>query len=83
MGLDTTDIPDGQTLSITVNEKMNTEYDARLIGKIGYANNTYAIGVTQDVMDTYHPTKINDHDSCCRRAALRRPSLTSSPVRAV
>ena len=56
MGLDTTDIPDGQTLYNFVNEKMNTEYDARLMGKIG-VNNTYAIGVTQDVMDTYHPTK--------------------------
>ena len=23
-------------------------------------DSTYAIGVTQDVMDTYHPTKISD-----------------------
>lgn len=59
MGLDTTDILDGQTLYDFVNKKMNTEYDARLMGKIG-VNNTYAIGVTQDVMDTYHPTKISD-----------------------
>ena len=59
LGLDTTDIPEGQTLYDFVDEKMQTEYDARLMGKIG-VNNTYAIGVTQQVMDTYHPSTISD-----------------------
>ena len=35
MGLDTTDIPDGQTLYDFVNEKMNDEYDMHMLGKIG------------------------------------------------
>ena len=39
MGLDTTDIPDGQTLYDFVNEKMNDEYDMHMLGKIG-VNNT-------------------------------------------
>ena len=59
MGLDTTDIPDGQTLYDFVNEKMNEEYDLQLLGKIG-VNNTYVIGVTQEVVDTYHPETISD-----------------------
>ena len=59
MGLDTTDIPDGQTLYNFVNEKMNEEYDLQLLGKIG-VNNTYVIGVTQEVVDTYHPETISD-----------------------
>lgn len=59
MGLDTTDIPDGQTLYDFVNGKMQEEYDLRLLGKIG-VNNTYVIGVTQDVVDTYHPETISD-----------------------
>lgn len=59
MGLDTSDIPQGQTLYDFVNQKMGEEYDARLMGKIG-VNNTYSIGVTQQVMDTYHPSTISD-----------------------
>lgn len=59
MGLDTTDIPEGQTLYDFVNEKMNEEYDLQLLGKIG-VNNTYVIGVTQEVVDTYHPETISD-----------------------
>ena len=59
MGLDTTDIPQGQTLYDFVNQRMNETYDARLMGKIG-VNNTYAIGVTQEVIDTYGVSKISD-----------------------
>lgn len=59
MGLDTTDIPEGQTLYDFVNEKMNETYDAQMLGQIG-VNNTYAIGVTQQVMDTYHPETVSD-----------------------
>ena len=59
MGLDTTDIPDGMTLYDFVNEKMDEEYDMRMLGKIG-VNNTYILGVTQEVVDTYHPETISD-----------------------
>ena len=59
MGLDTTDIPDGQTLYDFVNEKMNDEYDMHMLGKIG-VNNTYILGVTQEVVDTYNPKTISD-----------------------
>lgn len=38
---------------------MNEEYDLQLLGKIG-VNNTYVIGVTQEVVDTYHPETISD-----------------------
>ena len=59
MGLDTTDVPEGQTLYDFVNEKMQADYDMQLMGKIG-VNNTYILGVTQDVVDTYHPETISD-----------------------
>lgn len=78
MGLDTTDIPEGQTLYDFVNEKMNEEYDLQLLGKIG-VNNTYVIGVTQEVVDTYHPETISDLVPIAGelRSALSR---TSSPT---
>ncbi len=59
LGLDTTDIPEGQTLYDFVNQKMGEEYNARMLGKIG-VNNTYAVGVTQQVMDTYAPETVSD-----------------------
>ena len=59
MGLDTSDVPDGQTLYEFVDQRMRGEYGLELMGKIG-VNNTYSIGVTQQVMDTYHPETISD-----------------------
>jgi osmoprotectant transport system permease protein len=59
MGLDTADIPEGITLYDFVQERLGEKYDMRMLGKIG-VNNTYAIGVTQEVMDTYHPETISD-----------------------
>ena len=59
MGLDTADIPEGMTLYDFVQERLGEKYDMRMLGKIG-VNNTYAIGVTQEVMDTYHPETISD-----------------------
>lgn len=59
MGLDTSDVPDGQTLYEFVDQRMRGEYGLELMGKIG-VNNTYSIGVTQQVMDTYHPKTISD-----------------------
>ena len=49
MGLDTSDVPDGQTLYEFVDQRMRGEYGLELMGKIG-VNNTYSIGVTQQVM---------------------------------
>lgn len=59
MGLDTSDVPDGQTLYEFVDQRMRGEYGLELMGKIG-VNNTYSIGVTQQVMDAYHPETISD-----------------------
>ena len=59
MGLDTADIPEGRTLYDFVNERLQDKYDVRLMGKIG-VNNTYAIGVTQDVVDRYGVAAISD-----------------------
>ena len=59
MGLDTSDVPDGQTLYEFVDQRMRGEYGLELMGKIG-VNNTYSIGVTQQVMNAYHPETISD-----------------------
>ena len=59
LGLDTTDIPEGMTLYDFVQERMTGQYGLRMLGKIG-VNNTYAIGVTQEVVDRYHPETISD-----------------------
>ena len=59
LGLDTSDIPAGQSLYDFVNGRIGEQYGARMLGKIG-VDNTYSIGVTQAVMDTYHPAAISD-----------------------
>ena len=59
LGLDTTDIPQGETLYDFVNETVSQREGLHLLGKVGL-NNTYAIGVTQNVVDTYGVTKISD-----------------------
>ena len=59
LGLDTSDIPAGQSLYDFVNGRIGEQYGARMLGKIG-VDNTYSIGVTQQVMDTYHPETISD-----------------------
>ena len=46
MGLDTSDVPDGQTLYEFVDQRMRGEYGLELMGKIG-VNNTY-FGAEQD-----------------------------------
>jgi len=57
--LDPDDVPQGQTLFDFANEKAREQYGVYLVGKVGL-NNTYAIGVTQDVVDTYGVTTISD-----------------------
>ena len=59
LGLDTSDIPAGQSLYDFVNGRIGEQYGARMLGKIG-VDNTYSIGVTQAVMDTYHPAAVSD-----------------------
>lgn len=59
LGLDTTDIPEGMTLYDFVNETVSEREGLHMLGKVGL-NNTYAIGVTQDVVDQYGVSKISD-----------------------
>ena len=59
MGMDTTDIPEGETLYDFVNETVSEREGLHMLGKVGL-NNTYAIGVTQEVVDTYGVSKISD-----------------------
>lgn len=57
--LDATDIPAGQTLYDFTNEQARSQYNVYMLGKVGL-NNTYAIGVTQAVVDTYGVKTISD-----------------------
>ena len=59
MGLDTTDIPEGMTLYDFVNETVSEREGLHMLGKVGL-NNTYAIGVTQAVVDQYGVSRISD-----------------------
>lgn len=59
LGLDTGDIPEGETLYDFVNETVQEREGLRLLGKVGL-NNTYSIGVTQSVIQQYGVTKISD-----------------------
>ena len=58
---DATRLPWLSTVSYTHLDvyKRQEQYGARMLGKIG-VDNTYSIGVTQAVMDTYHPAAISD-----------------------
>lgn len=59
LGLDTGDIPEGETLYDFVNRTVQEREGLRLLGKVGL-NNTYSIGVTQSVIDRYGVTKVSD-----------------------
>ena len=59
LGLDTSDIPAGETLYDFVNETVQEREGLRLLGKVGL-NNTYSIGVTQEVIDRYAVSRISD-----------------------
>ena len=59
LGLDTGDIPEGETLYDFVNRTVQEREGLRLLGKVGL-NNTYSIGVTQDVIQRYGVSKISD-----------------------
>lgn len=78
LGLDTSDIPAGQSLYDFVNGRIGEQYGARMLGKIG-VDNTYSIGVTQAVMDTYHPAAISDLAPIAGSCASAR-SRTFTPM---
>lgn len=59
LGLDTSDIPEGETLYGFVNNAVQERENLRLLGKVGL-NNTYSIGVTQQVIKQYGVSKISD-----------------------
>ena len=59
LGLDTSDIPEGDTLYDFVNRAVQEREGLRLLGKVGL-NNTYSIGVTQSVIDRYGAAKVSD-----------------------
>lgn len=59
LGMDTTDIPEGMSLYDFVNQEVSRQEGLHMLGKVGL-NNTYAIGVTQDVVDTYGVSTISD-----------------------
>ena len=59
LGMDTKDIPEGESLYDFVNQQLAEKNGSRMLGKIG-VDNTYSIGVTQQVIDTYHPKTISD-----------------------
>ena len=59
LGMDTSDIPEGESLYDFVNRTVKEREGLRLLGKVGL-NNTYSIGVTQSVIDRYGVTYISD-----------------------
>lgn len=59
LGLDTKDIPEGESLYDFVNGTVREREGLRLLGKVGL-NNTYSIGVTQSVIDRYGVSKVSD-----------------------
>ena len=59
LGMDTTDIPEGMTLYDFVNQTVSELEGLHMLGKVGL-NNTYAIGVTQNIIDRYGVSKISD-----------------------
>lgn len=59
LGLDTADIPEGESLYDFANATIQEREGLRLLGKVGL-NNTYSIGVTQRVAQELGVTKISD-----------------------
>ena len=71
LGMDTADIPEGESLYDFVNQAVGEQEGLRLLGKVGL-NNTYSIGVTQAVVDTYGCEQDLRSGPYRRRAGLRR-----------
>ena len=56
---DTPDVPEGMTIYDYVKEKALTDYDLHVLGKLGFEN-TYAIGVPEDLAEEYDLETISD-----------------------
>lgn len=59
LGMDVTDVPEGESLYDFVNREVGQREGLRLLGKVGL-DNTYSLGVTQSVVEQYGPTTISD-----------------------
>ena len=59
LGMDVTDVPEGESLYDFVNETVGRQEGLRMLGKVGL-DNTYALGVRQEIMDQYQPASISD-----------------------
>ncbi len=59
LGKDPTDVPEGMTLYDYANQLAEEQYQVHLLDQIG-TDNTYAIAVTQEVVDQYNPQTISD-----------------------
>ena len=59
LGMDVTDVPEGEDLYTFVNETVGEQEGLRMLGKVGL-DNTYALGATQSVMDKYGVTTISE-----------------------
>ena len=56
---DTPDVPEGMTIYDYVKEKALEDYDLHVLGKLGFEN-TYAIGVPEELAEEYGLTTISD-----------------------
>ncbi|WP_417043723.1 glycine betaine ABC transporter substrate-binding protein [Dysosmobacter sp.] len=56
---DTPDVPEGMTIYDYVKEKALEDYDLHVLGKLGFEN-TYAIGVPEDLAEEYDLETISD-----------------------
>ena len=59
LGMDVTDVPENESLYDFVNRKVSEMDGLHLMGKVGL-DNTYALGVTQSVVDQYAVSSISD-----------------------
>lgn len=69
MKMDVTDVPEGESLYDFVNEKVSRDHGVHMLGKVGL-DNTYALAVTQDIVDRYHPVSISDMISLAPQLSL-------------
>lgn len=59
LGLDPTDVPEGDSIYDYVNQVAGEQYDMRLLEKLGF-DNTYAIAVPQNIAAKYNLETISD-----------------------
>lgn len=59
LGKDVTDVPEGEDLYTFVNKTVSQQEHLHMLGKVGL-DNTYSLGVRQDVVDKYGVKTISD-----------------------